>query len=42
MKKKKTARKIALAKPATRRKCAKVVGRAGGYATAAKKRRRRK
>ncbi|AHF91614.1 hypothetical protein OPIT5_16740 [Opitutaceae bacterium TAV5] len=34
-------RKIPLAKPATRKRAAKIVGRAGGYATARKRCRKR-
>lgn len=33
-------RKTPLAKPATRRRAAKIVGRAGGYATAKKRKRK--
>ncbi|EIP96821.1 hypothetical protein OpiT1DRAFT_01246 [Opitutaceae bacterium TAV1] len=34
-------RRIPLAKPATRKRAARIVGRAGGYATARKRRRKR-
>ncbi|RRJ96715.1 hypothetical protein Ga0100231_023305 [Opitutaceae bacterium TAV4] len=39
---KKTKRRIPLAKPATRKRAAAIVGRAGGYATAKKRARRKR
>ncbi|RRJ97888.1 hypothetical protein Ga0100231_005390 [Opitutaceae bacterium TAV4] len=39
---KKTKRRIPLAKPATRKRAARIVGRAGGYATAKKRARHKR